>query len=131
MNLIGKKVDGKYEILTSIGKGGMSEVFLARDNRLNQQWAVKVVQKNARNENNESVVQSALIEANLIKQFDHPSIVRIVDIIEDELPDIPEEPKTKRGEVWKLGAHRVMCGDSTNPVDMRVLGRQGRNGITC
>lgn len=44
-----------------------------------------------------------------------------VDIIEDELPDIPEEPKTKRGEVWKLGAHRVMCGDSTNPVDMRVL----------
>ena len=84
MNLIGKKVDGKYEILTSIGKGGMSEVFLARDNRLNQQWAVKVVQKNARNENNESVVQSALIEANLIKQFDHPSIVRIVDIIEDE-----------------------------------------------
>lgn len=49
-----------------------------------------------------------------------------VDIIEDELPDIPEEPKTKRGEVWKLGAHRVMCGDSTNPVDMRVLMGGGR-----
>ena len=62
----------------------MSEVFLARDDRLNQQWAVKVVQKNARNENNESVVQSALVEANLIKQFDHPSIVRIVDIVEGE-----------------------------------------------
>lgn len=44
-----------------------------------------------------------------------------VDIVEDEVPDIPEEPKTKRGEVWKLGAHRVMCGDSTNPEDMRVL----------
>ena len=84
MNLIGQKVDGKYEILASIGKGGMSEVFLARDDRLNQQWAVKVVQKNARNENNESVVQSALVEANLIKQFDHPSIVRIVDIVEGE-----------------------------------------------
>lgn len=53
--------------------------------------------------------------------FDMSAIPEDLDIVEDEVPDVPEEPKTKRGEVWQLGAHRVMCGDSTNPEDMRVL----------
>lgn len=53
--------------------------------------------------------------------FDDSIIPEDVDIVEDEMPDVPEEPKAKRGEVWQLGAHRVMCGDSTNPEDMRIL----------
>lgn len=32
---------------------------------------------------------------------------------EDAVPDIPEEPKTKRGDIYQLGNHRLMCGDST------------------
>jgi len=32
---------------------------------------------------------------------------------EDAVPEIPEEPVTKLGDVWLLGDHRVMCGDST------------------
>ncbi len=32
---------------------------------------------------------------------------------EDEVPEAPEEPITKLGDIWKLGNHRVMCGDST------------------
>ena len=33
---------------------------------------------------------------------------------EDEIPETPEEPITKLGDIWKLGNHRVMCGDCTD-----------------
>jgi len=37
------------------------------------------------------------------------------EIVEDEAPELDEvEPVCKRGQVWVLGAHRLMCGDSTN-----------------
>ena len=33
---------------------------------------------------------------------------------EDSVPDVPEEPKTKLGDIYQLGNHRLMCGDSTS-----------------
>jgi len=33
---------------------------------------------------------------------------------EDAVPDVPEEPKTKPGDIYQLGNHRLMCGDSTS-----------------
>jgi DNA modification methylase len=33
---------------------------------------------------------------------------------EDSVPEIPEEPKTKEGDIYILGNHRLMCGDSTS-----------------
>jgi len=33
---------------------------------------------------------------------------------EDEAPPLPEEPKTKLGDIYQLGNHRLMCGDSTS-----------------
>ena len=37
------------------------------------------------------------------------------EIIEDEIPEIDEvnEPITKQGDIWRLGKHRLICGDST------------------
>lgn len=32
----------------------------------------------------------------------------------DEVPSVPEEPKTKAGDLYILGKHRLLCGDSTN-----------------
>ena len=43
------------------------------------------------------------------------------EIVEDEVPDIPEEPKAKLGEIYQLGNHRLMCGDSTSEEDVRKL----------
>ena len=40
---------------------------------------------------------------------------------EDECPGIPEEPITKLGDVWLLGDHRLMCGDSTMIDDVEKL----------
>lgn len=33
---------------------------------------------------------------------------------EDSVPEVPEEPKTKLGDIYQLGNHRLMCGDSTS-----------------
>ena len=44
------------------------------------------------------------------------------EVIEDNYdPVIPEEPKSKPGQVYLLGRHRLMCGDSTNPEDVGKL----------
>ena len=53
--------------------------------------------------------------------FDLSTLVEDTEIIEDEAPEPPAEPKSKTGEIWVLGAHRVMCGDSTNPDDVAKL----------
>ena len=44
------------------------------------------------------------------------------DAVEDEYdPVLPEKPKSKPGDVYQLGRHRLMCGDSTNAADVAKL----------
>lgn len=43
------------------------------------------------------------------------------EIIEDGVPDVPEEPKAKYGDIYQLGNHRLMCGDSTKQEDVELL----------
>lgn len=47
---------------------------------------------------------------------DNPETVK-----EDEVPEPPLEPKAKRGEIYQLGKHRLMCGDSTSADDVAKL----------
>ncbi len=83
MTEIGTVIDGKYEILKEIGRGGMSVVYLAMDKRLNKQWAVKEIRKQGNGKNDEIVINSLLAEATMMKNLDHPSLPRIVDIIDN------------------------------------------------
>ena len=40
----------------------------------------------------------------------------------DDVPELPSEPVSRPGDLWTLGRHRLLCGDSTSPVDVeRVL----------
>lgn len=43
------------------------------------------------------------------------------EIVEDEMPEVPEEPKAKVGDIYELGCHRLICGDSTNPEVIKRL----------
>lgn len=43
------------------------------------------------------------------------------EIVEDEVPDAPEEPKSEYGDIYQLGNHRLMCGDSTKQEDVEKL----------
>ena len=40
--------------------------------------------------------------------------------------NIPEEPRSQAGQVWVLGNHKLMCGDSSSPDDMSKLFGGGR-----
>jgi DNA modification methylase len=39
----------------------------------------------------------------------------------DDVPAVPEEPTTKLGDLWILGDHRLLCGDSTKAEDVELL----------
>ena len=43
------------------------------------------------------------------------------EIFEDEVPEVKSEAKTKLGEVYQLGVHRLMCGDSTSEENVKTL----------
>lgn len=51
------------------------------------------------------------------------------EIVEDEVPEVDEEsePICKRGQIWKLGDHYLMCGDATSKEDIERLMRAGEN----
>ncbi len=71
-------INDTYELLEQIGEGGMSKIYKARNVRLNTFWAVKQVRKD--NQYN----WDFLAESNILKNLNHPSLVRIVDIFEDD-----------------------------------------------
>ena len=54
---IGEIIDGRYEILKEIGRGGMSIVYLAMDNRLNKSIVVKEIRRRD-NSNNKLLMDS-------------------------------------------------------------------------
>lgn len=83
MSKVGMVLDGKYEILKQIGQGGMSIVYVAIDNRLNKQWAVKEL-KNDGTQSVEALLKGIEREANILKKVDHPVLPRIVDIIDKD-----------------------------------------------
>lgn len=45
------------------------------------------------------------------------------EVVEDEAPEVDDEtePVAKEGDIWQLGRHRLMCGDSTNRESVRRL----------
>lgn len=79
---IGSLVDGKYKILSEIGHGGMSVVYMAINEKANKTWAVKEVRKDGKMDFN-TVRQGLMAEIDTLKKLNHPYLPSIVDVIED------------------------------------------------
>lgn len=80
---IGSLVDNKYRVLDVVGSGGMSTVYLARNERANKSWAIKEVLKQGE-ENLEIKKNSLIAETEMLKKLDHPNLPTIVDVIETD-----------------------------------------------
>ena len=53
--------------------------------------------------------------------FDEKDLRIDLNVIEDEVPEVKEEAVSKTGEIYQLGRHRLMCGDSTKKEDVEKL----------
>jgi DNA modification methylase len=77
------------------------------------------------------MLQQLSEEHDIAPWFDADDLAEILGTVEelpaegltdaDDVPEAPEEPVTKPGDVWLLGKHRVMCGDSTVITDVERL----------
>lgn len=54
------------------------------------------------------------IDLELLGLKELPQIEFVSEIDEDEVPEVKEEPISKLGDLYQLGEHRLLCGDSTN-----------------
>lgn len=79
-------------------------------------------------------------EQNITPWFDDEDLAEIIGEVEQlpaegltDVDDVPEplaEPTTKPGDLWVLGNHRLLCGDSTNPQHVERL-MDGKKADAC
>lgn len=78
----GTIIDSKYKILSIIGHGGMSTVYLAINEKANKPWAIKEVRKDGVKDF-EVVRQSLMVETDMLKKLSHKGLPSIVDVIDE------------------------------------------------
>ena len=78
---VGMMIGSRYEIIEKIGTGGMSDVYKAKDHKLNRFVAVKVMKQEF--SENQSFVDKFRVEAQAAAGLIHPNIVNVYDVGED------------------------------------------------
>ncbi len=80
--MLNKRINERYEILKLIGEGGMANVYLALDTILDRQVAIKILRGDLATD--EKFVKKFQREALSASSLNHPNIVEIYDVGEDE-----------------------------------------------
>ncbi|MDQ2697850.1 MAG: protein kinase, partial [Actinomycetota bacterium] len=75
--MIGRLVDGRYEVRSRIARGGMATVYLATDLRLERRVAIKVMHSHLADD--ESFTQRFIQEARSAARLAHPNVVNVFD----------------------------------------------------
>jgi len=92
------------------------KAYVIADNRLalNAGWDTEMLALELTDLKNEDFDLSLLgfDDDELAKLLQPETVEGLVD--EDAVPELPEDPKTKLGDIYILGNHRLMCGDSTS-----------------
>lgn len=116
---------GRYEALKSLGmeikdeyikvvdlNEEQAKAYRLADNKLNEsEWDMNLVIEELKGLSPEMLDLTGF-EKDLIIEPDEK---------DDEVPEVPEEPKSKLGDLYELGQHRVLCGDSTKIEDVERL----------
>ena len=79
---IGMVIGDRYEVLEKIGTGGMSDVYKAKDHKLNRLVAVKVLKQEF--SENENFVSKFRVEAQSTAGLMHPNIVNVYDVGDED-----------------------------------------------
>ena len=77
----GSYLQGRYEIIDRIGTGGMSEVYKARDHKLNRLVAIKVLKEDYCEDR--EFVKKFKMEAQAAAGLSHPNVVNVFDVVDD------------------------------------------------
>jgi DNA modification methylase len=89
-----------------------ANAYRLADNKLNEsEWDMALVIEELKG------LSSEMLE---LTGFDRDLILEAEDK-DDEVPDVPKEPQSKLGDIYQLGPHRILCGDSTKVEDLAVL----------
>lgn len=116
---------GRYEALKSLGMEIKDEYIKVVDLTEEQAKAYRL----ADNKLNESEWDMNLVIEEL-KELSEPmldltgfnnDLIIEPDEKDDVVPEVPEEPQSKMGDLYELGEHRVLCGDSTKIEDVERL----------
>ena len=78
----GQKINDRYEIIKSIGEGGMANVYLAQDTVLERNVAIKVLRGDLAD--NEKFIRRFQREAKSVSDLSHPNIVEVYDVGEED-----------------------------------------------
>ena len=78
MNIIGRTIANRYEIINKTGVGGMATVYVAKDKVLNRNVAVKVLKDEFTTD--EEFVKRFEVEAQSAASITHPNIVSVYDV---------------------------------------------------
>lgn len=75
---LGTMLSGRYEVLKRVGSGGMADVYMAKDHKLNRNVAVKVLKSEYVED--EKFLKKFETEAQAVARLSHPNIVNIYDV---------------------------------------------------
>lgn len=119
VNIVRTELEGSEATAYAIADNRTAELAEWDDDALAQQLAALQIE-------DEELARAAGFDAKEIAALAEAT----VEVQEDETPEPPAEPITKSGDLWLLGEHRVLCGDSTKAEDVaRLMGGKKADAI--
>lgn len=111
LKLLGMEIKPEYIKVVDLTEQ-QAKAYRLADNKLNESdWDMQLVLEELKE------LEPAMLD---LTGFDKDLIIE-ADEADDEVPETPEEPKSKLGDLYELGEHRVLCGDSTKIDDVERL----------
>ena len=100
MQMQGKKLGGRYEIIGRIGGGGMAVVYKAVDSLLHRQVAIKVLNESL--SNNSEFIRRFDREAQAAASLSHPNVVNVYDVGRDGYTHYIVMELVEKGDLYSL-----------------------------